>query len=253
MSNILVISDQHADPEHSQVRADWLAQLIIDSKPDVVVNLGDCADMSSLSSYDKGKRSFIGKSYKADIEAHLEFQDRLWGPVRARKKRLPYRVVLEGNHEHRIERALDLSPELDGTLSFEHFAFSDYYDEVVRYQGSSPGKVTLDGITFAHYFVSGVMGRPISGEHPATSLLAKQFHSCVAGHLHLADYSIRTDALGRKICALLAGVYQDYDPPYAGDAARLWWRGVVMLHDCNDGYFEPEFIGINRLRDAYGN
>lgn len=253
MSKILVISDQHADPRHNNDRADYLSQLIIDAKPDTVLNIGDAADMASLSSYDKGKRSFVGRNYRDDITSHLDFQSRVWEPVKARKKRLPRRVFLEGNHEHRIDKALDLSPELDGAISFDHLAISDFYDECIRYAGSTPGKVTIDGITFAHYFVSGVMGRPISGEHPASSLLAKQYHSCVAGHLHLADFSVRTDALGRKICGLLCGVYQDYDPPYAGDAARLWWRGVVMLHDAQDGYFEPEFISIDRLKKNYEN
>lgn len=251
MSKILVISDQHATPEHNNDRADYLAQLIIESKPDVVVNLGDAADMASLCSYDKGKRSFHGRNYRSDIDSHLEFQERLWGPVRSRKKRLPSRIFLEGNHEHRIEKALDLSPELDGAISFSHLKLEDEYDHIVRYNGSSPGKVTIDDITFAHYFVSGVMGRAISGEHPATSLLNKQFKSCVAGHLHLADFAIRTDANGVKICGLLAGVYQDYDPPYAGDAARLWWRGVVMLHNAENGSFDPEFLSLDRLKAEY--
>jgi hypothetical protein len=253
LSKILVISDQHADPRHSNERADYLSQLIIDAKPDVVVNIGDAADMASLSSYDKGKRSFVGRNYRDDINCHVDFQSRIWDPVRARKKRMPQTFFLEGNHEHRIEKALDLSPELDGAISFAHLELGEWYNEIVRYVGSTPGKVTIDGISFAHYFVSGVMGRAISGEHPATSLLAKQFHSCVAGHLHLADYSVRTDALGRKMCGLVAGVYQDYDPPYAGDAARLWWRGVVMLHNAEKGSFDPEFISIDRLKKNYEN
>lgn len=253
MSKILVIPDTHATPEHSNVRADYLSQLIIDAKPDTVIHLGDSADMASLSSYDKGKRSFVGRNYRDDIDSHLDFQSRVWEPIKARKKRMPRRVFLEGNHEHRIEKALDLSPELDGAISFNHLNIGEWYEECVRYVGSTPGKVTIDGISFAHYFVSGVMGRAISGEHPATSLLAKQFHSCVAGHLHLADFSVRTDALGRKMCGLLAGVYQDYDPPYAGDAARLWWRGVVMLHNAENGSFDPEFISIDRLKQNYEN
>lgn len=252
MTSILVIADQHATPEHNNDRADYLSGLIIDRRPDIVVNIGDAADMASLCSYDRGKRSFHGRNYRADIESHLDFQERVWGPVRSRKKRLPYRVFLEGNHEHRIEKALDLSPELDGAISFDHLELDKSYDEVVRYNGSSPGKVDIEGVTFAHYFVSGVMGRPVGGEHPATSLLAKQFHSCVAGHLHLADFAVRTDARGKKMCGLLAGVYQDYDPPYAGDAARLWWRGVVMLHGVEDGYFEPEFLGLKTLKETYG-
>src|SRR5690606_28393748 len=115
------IPDQHAHYQHDNRRADWLSKLTIDLSPDIVVNLGDAADMPSLSSYDKGTRSFQGRSYRQDIDAHLDFQSRWWDPVKARKKRLPYRVVLEGNHEHRIERALDLSPELVETIGFKDY------------------------------------------------------------------------------------------------------------------------------------
>lgn len=248
---ILVIPDPHAHPDHDNSRADLLANLIIDVRPDIVVNLGDAADMASLSSYDKGKRSFQGKSYRKDLDAHLEFQSRMWDPVRARKKKLPYSLVLEGNHEHRIEKALDLSPELEGTIGFSDLAFDEYYDQVVRYRGGSPGRVNIEGVTFAHYLPSGVMGRPIGGLHPASSLLSKQFKSCVVGHLHTADYSIATDGDGRKIHGLVAGVFTDYDFDWAGDVSHLYWRGVVILNNVADGNFDPEFVSIDRLKRIY--
>lgn len=114
----LVIPDQHAHYQHGNERADYLAKLIIDLKPDVVVNIGDSADMPSLSGYDKGKRSFQGRTYRADVDAHLDFQERLWAPVFRRKQKLPRTVFCEGNHEHRITRAIDLQPELEGAISF---------------------------------------------------------------------------------------------------------------------------------------
>lgn len=248
----LVIPDQHAHPDHSNERADWLSRLIIDLQPDVVVNIGDAADMASLSSYDKGKRSFHGRSYRRDIDSHLDFQSRIWEPVKARKKRLPYRVVLEGNHEHRIEKALDLSPELEGTLGFKDYDFDRYYDDVVRYEGSTPGIIEIDGIQYAHYFVSGVMGRPIGGLHPATSLIQKGLTSCTAGHLHLADWSTHTTANGRKLMGAVVGVYQDYDAEWAGNVNKLWWRGVFVAHGVENGVYDPEFISLDRLKQAYG-
>src|SRR5690242_10847933 len=129
--------------------------------------MGDAADMPSLSSYDKGKRSFQGKSYKADILAHLDFQERWWGPVKATKKKMPYRIVLEGNHENRVERALDLSPELAGTIGFADYAFDDYYNNIIRYDGQLPGIYERDGILFAHFFPTGISGRPMGGVSPA--------------------------------------------------------------------------------------
>lgn len=249
----IIIPDQHAHPDFPQVRADYLAGLIIDERPDVVVNIGDAADMPSLSSYDKGKREFAGRSYKRDINAHLEFQARMWEPVKARKKKMPERIILEGNHEHRIERALDLSPELSGTIGFNDYQFDEYYDTVVRYVGGTPGVYESDGILFAHYFITGVSGRPISGERPAHMLIDKTGTSCVAGHLHTLDYATRTNVAGRTRSGLIVGCYQDYESPWAGEINKLWRPGVAILHGVENGNFDFEWVGINRLKEAYSN
>lgn len=248
----LVIPDPHANPEFNNDRADLLAKLVIDVRPDVVINLGDQFDMASLSGYDKGKRSFVGRSYANDINSGLEFSDRLWSPVRATKKRLPYRVFLEGNHEHRIEKALDLSPEMEGTIGFKDFDLDHYYDEIVRYDGSTPGIFSIDGIAYSHYFISGVMGRPISGEHPAYSLLAKLGSSCTAGHLHTTDYCVRTNVHGVKQHGLVAGCFFDYNSSWAGNANGLYWRGVIIKRNVDNGNYDPEWVSIDSLRKEYG-
>lgn len=252
MSTHLVISDPHAHYNHSNERADWLAQLIIDIHPDVVINIGDAADMPSLSGYDKGKRSFQGRTYQKDIDAHLDFQSRLFGPLLSRKKKLPRTVFLEGNHEFRITRAIDLQPELEGTISINDLDLQRHYDDIVRYEGKSPGIIEIDGVSYAHFFISGVMGKPIGGEHPATSLLTKQFTSSTCGHLHLADFSIRTDSRGRKLMGCFVGCYQDYDADWAGEANKLWWRGVVVKRNVEGGCYDPQFISLDALRKAYG-
>lgn len=252
MSTHIVIPDQHADPRFNNERADWIGQLIKDVKPEVVVNLGDAADMASLSTYDKGKRSFHGRSYAGDLASHLDFQERMWAPMFATKKKLPYAVVLEGNHEHRIERALDLSPELQGTIGFNDLAFDAYYNDVVRYEGGTPGIIEIDGINYAHYFVTGVMGRPSSGIHPAFNLIAKQSASCIQGHTHTFDLSVTTDVKGKKIMSMIAGCAFDYDSEWAGNANRFYWRGVIILHNVDNGTYDPELVSFERLRKAYG-
>lgn len=249
---ILVIPDQHAHPDHPNDRALWLGKFMYEIKPDIVVNMGDGPDMPSLSSYDKGKRSFHGRSYAKDIQAHTDFQEKLWHPYRASKKRLPKSYVLLGNHEWRIEKALDLSPELEETLTLKDLEYDFFYDEVIPYDGSLPGMVEVQGITFAHYLASGILGKPISGENPAAALLAKQHASCVVGHSHLADYAIRTVANGGRLQAVVAGVYQDYEADWCGkQVQKLWWPGVVVLHAAEGGCFDPQFISLNRLKAAY--
>jgi hypothetical protein len=249
----LVIPDQHAHPKHSNERADWLSKLIIDVKPDVVINIGDAADMSSLSSYDKGKRSFTGQSYRKDIDSHLDFQDRLWQPILKRKKKQPRTVVLEGNHEHRVERALDLSPELSGTIGFEDYKFKDYYDDVVRYEGGTPGVIEIDGIEYAHYFPSGTMGRPAGGEHAAYTLLTKRHKSSTCGHLHTADFCVRPAGSSGRIMASVVGCFQDYTNDWVGEAASFWWRGVMIKHNVENGQYDPEWVSIDRMRKIYSN
>jgi len=248
----LVFGDAHAHPDHKNDRADWLGQLILALKPDVVIDIGDTADMPSLSSYDKGTRGFVGRSYQKDIDAHNEFQDRVWHPIRAAKRKLPRRIRLIGNHEQRIERCLDLHPELEGTVGYDSLQLSRYYDDVIDYDGRTPGTVEVDGITYSHYFVSGVMGRPISGEHPAYTLLTKKFSSCTQGHVHTYDHCIRTNEQGSKLHGLVTGCYQDYNSEWAGVVNGLWWRGLFVKHNVEEGQYDLEALSLDRLRKAYG-
>lgn len=247
----LVIPDQHAHPNYHNHRADWLGNFMAELKPTVVINLGDAADMPSLCSYDKGTKSFEGRRYSEDIEAHLDFQDRLWTPIKKRKKGMPRRIFIEGNHEHRIARAINLQPELTGTLRFEDLRTHEYYHEIVRYSGATPGVIEVDGILYSHYFVSGVKGLPISGEHTGHSLLSKLHESATCGHIHTTDYCVRTTGGGRKISGLVAGVYQDYFADFAGVANGLWWSGVIVKRGVENGQYDPEWVSIERLKREY--
>ena len=250
----LIVPDQHSHKDHNNDRADWLGKFIKDRKPDVVVNIGDTFDMPSLSSFDKGKASFHGASYEADIEAGVDFLDRMWHPIRKAKKRKPQSVFLIGNHEHRLSKVLEYQPELSGSkygIGWGDYQLDTYHNEVVYYQGQTPGIWAQDGISFAHYMVSGLMGRPIGGEHHAASLLSKNYSSCVVGHSHTYDYAIRGTSTGNKIMGLVAGVYQDYDSDWAGSCNRLWHSGISYLRNVEDGTYDLEFISIEALKREY--
>lgn len=251
---VVVIPDQHAHPSYNNDRALWLGKMIKDLKPDAVVNIGDGADMPSLSAYDKGKASFHGNNYEKDIVAHLDFQEKLWHPTKKAKKKQPSKFYTVGNHEQRISKVLEYEPQLSGNkygISLSNLELEKYYNEVYYYNGSTPGFFTYEGITFAHYLVSGLMGRAISGQHHASSLLNKCHRSCVVGHSHTVDYSVHSRPDGSKIMGLVCGVYQDYESGWAGSAQNHWWRGVVVLRNVQDGCFDPEFVSIDQLRKAY--
>ena len=94
----------------------WVGQYIVDKQPDVIVNIGDFADMPSLSSYDVGRKSFEGRRYKTDIDVTHRAMDMLLDPMRTYNERQrrnkekqykPRMVLTLGNHEERISRAID--------------------------------------------------------------------------------------------------------------------------------------------------
>lgn len=208
--------------------------------------------MPSLSSFDKGTRSAMGRTYRADVDAGLDFNTRLWDEVKATKRKLPRRVFIEGNHEYRIKKAINYQPELEGAISFNDLQLSRFYDDVVEYNGRSPGVIEIDQINYSHFFISGVMGKPIGGTHAAYSILQKCHSSCTAGDLHLLSYDVQTGANGRRIQGLVAGCGMDYDAPWAGEANRLWWRGVVVKRDVENGCYNPQFVSMEALRKEYG-
>lgn len=252
MSIHVVIPDPHAHFQYNNDRALWIGELIHDIKPDVVINLGDTADLPSLASYDKGKKSFQGRTYAADIAAHGDFQEKLWHKYKKSKKKLPRRVTLIGNHEYRIDRAIQVQPELEGTIGYRDLQLDRFYDEVVHYNGGTPGTISIDGITYAHYFISGVMSRPIGGEHPAYTGISKFFTSVTQGHTHTFDYAIRSRPDGTSVMGLVAGVAQDYQSLWAGDANKLWRRGVCVKRGVDNGTYDLEWISLERLKNAYG-
>lgn len=248
----LILPCPHVHPDHSNDRFTWVGKLIADLKPKHVICLGDFADLPSLCSYEKGTKGYEGRRYSRDISSVEDAQERLFRPIRERKKKQPKFWMLHGNHEYRIQRAIDLDAvHLDGIISTDDLSYREYRWEVVCYSGSSPGILELDGITYSHYFTSGVMGRPIGGEHPSYQMLTKQFKTTTQAHIHTTDYCVRTDAQGKHVQALVAGCYIDYYADWAGHANDLWWRGVIFKDKIDDGNYDPSWISLKAIKDEY--
>ena len=117
----LILPDSHAHPDHSNRRYDWLAGVIDEVKPDVVIDLGDFADMPSISAWDGSRavggggsnKTLEGARYNADIEVSIDARKRMMASLDGLKKR-PELHWCEGNHEQRIRRVSEHIAELDG-------------------------------------------------------------------------------------------------------------------------------------------
>lgn len=258
--DILVIGDAHAKPGVSNRRFGWAANYAIEKQVDAVVDMGDWADMPSLSLYDVGKKSFEGRRYREDVAAAVDAREEFHKVfakhnrgLRGRKKAqyAPLKVALGGNHcEGRINRTLDADPKLIGTIGIGDLGYQQFGWEYVPYRRY----YEQGGLTFSHFFASGVMGRPIGGEMPALAMLRKQFTSCVAGHSHLLDIAHRTRPDGTRIWGVVAGCFLDKDQweDYADEANRLWWRGLVLLKGVRNGDIRSiETITVEELETQY--
>lgn len=255
---VLIIPDSHDKPDVDPRRYDWLGKFIVDLRPDIVVDLGDFSDVASCSSYDKGKASFEGRRFAKDVESAVRARRLVTEPIqvvqqrqRAHKEKVykPLLVALGGNHEHRITRLMNDVPELHGMYS------EDISDAAANgWQWVPFGKsITLEGITFMHYFPGGIMGRPIGGEYPAATLIKKNYSSCVQGHNHLWDWAQRRTSIGHHIFGLTAGCYMEntQHEEYAGSVNHMWARGLTVLTNVENGFAHPHFIGVDELRLSY--
>ncbi len=258
MSTHMVIGDAHARPGISNERFEWAGRMALDLRPDVIIDMGDWADLPSLSSYDKGKREFEGRRLSNDILVAKRARELFERPIEeynqrrrknGKKQYKPRKVHLRGNHENRINVATSLSPELEGSISTSRLCISDMGWEEYGFLDT----IVIDNICYSHYFGSGVMMRPIGGEYPACSLIKKQYASCVAGHLHLRDFAERTTADGRRLTGLLTGCYlaEDQREHWAGAANEMWWKGLIMLN-VHGGAFDPSFYSIQEIKERWG-
>lgn len=99
---IIYIPDTQCKPGIPLDYLSWIGEYIAEKKPDVIIHAGDHADMESLSSYDKGKRTAEGKRVQADIDAAIAGMNALLAPIKKEQDLTgytPQMIITLGNHE----------------------------------------------------------------------------------------------------------------------------------------------------------
>lgn len=232
----------------------WAGEAICDYRPDVIVNIGDFADMPSLSTHDvKGSKYFEGLRYNIDVATTKAAMAMLLKPLRdlqARQKESkhkvynPRMVLTMGNHEHRISRAVNNNPMLDGLISTKDLGYEEDWEV---HDFLHP--VFINGVGFNHYWPVGAMGRPAAS--PA-AVIAKLHMSCVAGHQQGKQVAYGKRADGQSICAIIAGSFYQHDEDYMSLLGNQHWRGLVVLNEVDDGAFDELMLSMNYLKGKYG-
>lgn len=240
----IVIPDTQVKPNVNTDHLEWCGNYIAEKRPDVIIQLGDFADMESLCAYDEGKKSFENRRYRKDVLASHKALKRLvtpWATIRGYK---PRKIMLLGNHEDRINRAVEIEARLEGVLDTSHLGYESHGFEVVPFL--KPKKV--DGIVYCHYFPSGPRDRPIC---TAKALISKYHTSCVAGHQQGRDIAFGRYPDGRQIIGLICGSFYQHEEGYMSPLTNKHWRGFYMLHEVVKGSCEEMAVTLNYLKRKY--
>lgn len=205
---ILVIPDMQIKPGENLDFVDHVGKYIVDKRPDIIVCLGDFFDFPSLSSYDRGKKSFEGRRLIADLKAGHEAMNRLLSPMwnlqnqqkRFKKKVYTPRMVFTlGNHCDRFDRIANDMPEFDGFVGTQTLNLEKYGWEV--YPFLKPAEI--EGIFFVHYLANPMTGKPYSGT--AMAQLKTVGRSFVVGHKQCLDIAIRPTIDGKHQLGIVCG------------------------------------------------
>lgn len=240
-----MIPDSHDEPTLDKRRFEWAGKLIQDQHPTHVVHLGDHFDVPGAGRFDKGTLAGEGQRIIRDLASGKEALELLKRPVKS-PRRIKW-VFLLGNHEDRLDKFAYENPAWEGIISTDMLPLKGW--DVVPFLDTR----VIEGIAFSHYFPSGVLGKPIGGINAARSALLKLMQSCVWGHSHEFSYAIlRSSVTGRAIHGLNAGCFFEHHPAYAGPASRLYTRGLYVLHNVNQGAYNLDCWGMDRLEEAYG-
>lgn len=228
-----IVPDTQVKPGEPQDHLDWVGQAIRDYAPDSVIHLGDHWDFASLSTWSPAGSSDkegarLGDDIAAGNDALQRLQDAM-GDFQPKRK-----VLLRGNHEHRLTRFIDADPRLDGALGFGLLNDRELGWEVVDYFHGSPQAIDIDGVKYAHFFANPNTGKPIAGT--ISNRLSKIGHSFVQGHVQGLLQGNVQYATGLIRHGIVAGSCYLADESYKG-MANAHWRGVVVLNEVRNGEF----------------
>ena len=230
MRRHLIIPDTQVKPGVPLDHFEWIGRAIETYRPDVVIHLGDHWDFPSLSGW-AGPMEKEGRRFKADLDAGNEALHILDGATGAWKGR---KVLLRGNHEDRLTRALNASPAWAGAVGFHQFDDRRLGWQVIDYFHGSPKPIEIDGVTYAHYFPNPNTGKPIGGT--ITNRLAKIGTTFVQGHVQGLLQGNVQYATGLIRQGIVAGSAYLHDEEFKG-MANAHWRGIVVLNEVRSGQF----------------
>ena len=241
-----MIPDCQVTPTTPTNHLEWIGEYIKEKRPDVIVNIGDFADFEALSSYDKGRKASEGRRVLADFDAANKANRLLTKPFTGIKGYNPEMHLTLGNHENRVNRAVESDAALDGFLTLDNLNYKDTGWAVHPFLD----QVVLDGVAYSHFFANPMTGRPFGGANMDTRLKTVGY-SFTMGHQQMHMAAHRPLGNGKILRGLVSGSCYLHDEDYKGKQGNTHWRGIVFKHEVNDGNYDIMEVSLNYLCRRY--
>jgi predicted phosphodiesterase len=197
-----------------------------DHEWDEVIYLGDFMDFGCISSHNKENlRAIAGKTIWRDYDIGVE--------ILARHQKLAPKAkftLIEGNHEHRMERYIDANPQLDGMIEVE-LGLELIKRKVKWVRFWSKGEIYKIG-----------KARFIHGNYTTKYHAAKHADAygdnVFYGHTHdVQSYSKELHGDDKTIVAQSLGCLCRYDQPYMRGKPSKWQQAFGIFYFQPNGFF----------------
>lgn len=233
---LLVLPDVHVPIEDKRAIECVLAYAE-DEAFDEVIQLGDLLDLEGPSSHAKGKpRQIEGQRFFQECEIAREFLTQLRERSKSQNKECSA-LLLEGNHEFRLEKFLDEHPYFTGALDLQKaLGLRELGYKWQRYTDPKPhraGKL---------HFVHGLYH---SGAHAKKHAIDAGV-SLMYGHTHTVQmYTHKTLYDGACIRAWSIGCLCDYRPKYLHGSPTSWQHAFADVWVDTKGSMSVSLIEIH--------
>jgi len=246
---IICIGDLHRKPGAPLDPMRWIGRYVAETRPDNVVQIGDCLDLSSCEFHSApGSASQMQRpSVMDDIDAADESLSEYHKEVGVGE--IAHDITL-GNHEFRANRLEELAPNLAGTITIQiDQLFSRYRWNVTPYKHW----IFFEGVGFTHVPLS-IMGKPVGGRYPENTIGNQSTHSVVFGHTHRWNHvTVPKIGINNSITVTNVGCAMPYGylPDYTDGCTTGYSYGVADLRLRGGRVESASFISMLDLQERY--
>jgi predicted phosphodiesterase len=202
---------------------------------DGMIQLGDFMDWDFISRWTvDNARRVEGQRFLKEYEGANKFLDNLQAAVRNRNKDAEI-VILQGNHDYRVEVVIDKSPMYEGMLEIEkNLKFAERKITYWKYwEHRKPYRIGKA------LFIHGQYTNDAHAKKTALNFNKNVFY----GHTHDRQLYTKT-TMGQSIQAESLGTLSKYDLLYMGKKPSNWMQCFAVFHFRPSGKFNHYVINI---------